>query len=167
MGTSGTPEFARLLAENQRYAEQFNRSALQAAPLAGLAIIACMDCRLSIEDMLGLRTGDAHIIRNAGGLATDDAIRSLIVSQQVLGTHEVIVIEHTECGMLNFPDEAMRTKLATQSGHRLDLRFLGFPDLEANLRAQMERIRTHPWVKPVPVHGLIYEVNGGKLREVT
>src|ERR671924_1986544 len=97
-------EFERLLAENARYVEAFDRSALTAAPLSGMAVIACMDARLDVEEALGLRTGDAHIIRNAGGLATDDAIRSLIISQQLLGTDEIIVIEHTGCGMLTFRD---------------------------------------------------------------
>ena len=92
-------EYARLLAENARYTEAFDRSALTAAPLSGLAILACMDARLDVEEALGLRTGDAHIIRNAGGLATDDAIRSLIVSQELLGTDEIVVIAHTGCGL--------------------------------------------------------------------
>src|SRR6185369_17777350 len=92
-------EYQRILAENRRYVEAFDRSALTAAPLSGLAIVACMDARLDVGEALGLRTGDAHIIRNAGGLVTDDVIRSLIVSQQLLGTHEIVVIEHTKCGL--------------------------------------------------------------------
>src|SRR6476660_8601595 len=95
-------EFERLMAENARYQEAFDRSALTAAPLTGLAILACMDARLDVEEALGLRTGDAHIIRNAGGLATDDAIRSLIVRQERLGTREAFVVEQTDCGMLTF-----------------------------------------------------------------
>ena len=99
-----TPEYARALAENERYAAQFDRSGLPLPPGRKLAVLACMDARLTVEDVLGLRSGDAHIIRNAGGLATDDAIRSLVISQQLLGTEEVIVIEHTGCGMLTFQD---------------------------------------------------------------
>ena len=106
MGDRG--EFDRLLAENARYAESFDRSALTAAPLHGLAIVACMDARLDVERALGLRTGEAHIIRNAGGLVTDDVIRSLIVSQQLLGTDEIIVIGHTGCGLLNADEDALR-----------------------------------------------------------
>ena len=126
-----------------------------------------MDARLTVEDVLGLRSGDAHIIRNAGGLATDDAIRSLVISQHLLGTEEVIVIEHTGCGMLTFQDEP--TCIARSSSGPaadVDLAFHAFPDLEANLREQVARIRAHPWIKDVPVHGLVYEVETGRLREV-
>jgi carbonic anhydrase len=126
-----------------------------------------MDARLTVEDVLGLRTGEAHIIRNAGGLATDDAIRSLVISQHLLGTEEVIVIEHTGCGMLTFEDEPVRQRIAQEQGASVDLPLLPFPDLEANLVAQVERIRSHPWVKDVPVHGLIYEIETGRLRPVS
>src|SRR6266850_3965564 len=136
-------EFARLMAENERYQEAFDRSALTAAPLSGLAIIACMDARLDVEEALGLRTGDAHIIRNAGGLATDDAIRSLVISQQLLGTEEVIVIEHTGCGMLTFRDEEVRRDLAARTGSDVDLPLHAFDELESNLRSQLTRIRPH------------------------
>jgi carbonic anhydrase len=159
-------ELDRALAENARYAAQFDRSALPLPPGRRLAVLACMDARLTVEDVLGLRTGDAHIIRNAGGLATDDAIRSLVISQHLLGTEEVIVIEHTGCGMLTFEDEAVRQSIAQATGVDVDLPLRAFSDLEANLRVQVERIRTHPWVKPVPVSGLIYEVETGRLRPV-
>ncbi len=123
-----------------------------------------MDARLTVEDILELRTGDAHIIRNAGGLATDDAIRSLVISQHLLGTEEVIVIEHTGCGMLTFEDEPVRARIAATQGASLDLPLLPFPDLEANLREQVRRIREHPWIKDVPVNGLVYEIETGRLR---
>jgi len=161
-----TPEYLRALTENERRAAQFDRSALPQSPGRKLAVIACMDARLTVEDVLGLRTGDAHIIRNAGGLATDDAIRSLVISQHLLGTEEVIVIEHTGCGMLTFEDEPVRRDLATRTGRDVELPLLAFPDLEVNLRAQIARIRAHPWVKDVPIHGLVYEVETGRLREV-
>ncbi len=125
-----------------------------------------MDARLTVEGVLGLQTGDAHIIRNAGGLATDDAIRSLVISQHLLGTEEIIVIEHTGCGMLTFEDEPVRRDLAARTGRDVALPLLAFPDLEANLRAQIELIRAHPWIKDVPIHGLVYEVETGRLREV-
>src|SRR5262245_58529906 len=112
----GEGEYDRILRENRRYVEAFDRSALTAAPLSGLAIIACMDARLDVEETLGLRTGDAHIIRNAGGLATDDAIRSLIVSQERLGTDEVLVIGHTECGLEGTDEAAMRASLTGRTG---------------------------------------------------
>jgi carbonic anhydrase len=159
-------EYRRLLAENERYVEVFDRSALTAAPLSGLAVIACMDARLDVEEALGLRTGDAHIIRNAGGLATDDAIRSLIVSQQLLGTEEVIVIGHTGCGLLGIDEAGLRRRLEAETGAALDLGFGGFDDLESSVRHQVERVRTHPWIRRVPVHGLVFEVETGRLREV-
>jgi len=161
-----SPEFARLLAENERYIEAFDRSALTAAPLSGLAILACMDARLDVEEALGLRTGDAHIIRNAGGLATDDAIRSLIVSQQLLGTDEIVVIGHTGCGLHGADEDEMRDRLAAASGRRLDLAFGSFSDLEDMVRRQVERLRTHAWLRRVPVHGLVFEVETGRLREI-
>ncbi len=159
-------EYARALAENERYAAQFHHSSLPLPPGRKLAVLACMDARLTVEDVLGLRTGDAHIIRNAGGLATDDAIRSLVISQQLLGTEEVIVIEHTGCGMLTFRDEEVRRDLAARTGSDVDLPLHAFDELEANLRSQVSRIRTHPWIKDVPVHGLVYDVESGRLKEV-
>jgi carbonic anhydrase len=165
---TGVPsgEFARLMAENERYTEAFDRSALTAAPLTGLAILACMDARLDVEEALGLRTGDAHVIRNAGGLATDDAIRSLIVSQQLLGTDEIVVIGHTGCGLLGIDEQGLRDHLRASSGRSLDISFGSFPDLEASIREQVDRLRTHAWLKRVPVHGLVFDVATGALREV-
>ena len=160
------PELARALAENARYAGQFDRSSLPLPPGRKLAVLACMDARLTVEDALGLRTGDAHIIRNAGGLATDDAIRSLVISQHLLGTEEVIVVEHTGCGMLTFEDGPVRDQIADATGQTVDLPLHPFSNLEANLRAQVERIRSHPWVKDVPVSGLVYEVETGRLRQI-
>jgi len=159
-------EFERLLAENERYTESFDRSALTPAPLSGLAIVACMDARLDVEEALGLRTGDAHIIRNAGGIATDDVIRSLIVSQQLLGTDEIVVIGHTDCGLLGVDEDALRDRLAATTGGRLDIRFESFDDLEASVHASVERLRTHPWLRRVSVHGLIFDVATGRLHEV-
>lgn len=159
-------EYERVLGENRRYVESFDRSALTAAPLSGLAIVACMDARLDVEEALGLRTGDAHIIRNAGGLATDDAIRSLIVSQERLGTDEILVIGHTECGLEGADEAGMRDSLAARTGRRLDIAFGSFPDVEASVRAQVERLRAHPWIRPVPIHGLIFDVATGGLTVV-
>jgi carbonic anhydrase len=159
-------EYERLLAENQRYTESFDRSALTAAPLTGLAILACMDARFDVDEALGLRTGEAHVIRNAGGLATDDAIRSLIVSQHLLGTDEIVVIGHTGCGLLGADEDALRARLRAASGRSLDIAFGSFPDLEASIRAQVDRLRTHAWLKRVPVHGLVFDVATGALTEV-
>ncbi len=161
-----TREYERILGENQRYVETFDRSALTAAPASGLAIVACMDARLDIGETLGLRTGDAHIIRNAGGLATDDVIRSLVVSQQLLGTTEVIVIEHTGCGLQGADTAALKARLPPGELAAGVDGFGAFDDVEANLRRQVARIRSHPWIAAVAVRGLIFEVETGRLREV-
>lgn len=160
-------ELPRLLAENERYTESFDRSALTPAPLRGLAVVACMDARLDVEEALGLRTGDAHFIRNAGGLATDDVIRSLIVSQHLLGTNEIVVIGHTGCGLLGADEPGLRGRLAEATGQTLDLPIGAFDDLEAAVRGSLERIRQHPWIKRVPIHGLIFDVATGRLREIS
>ncbi len=159
-------EFDRLLAENDRYAESFDRSSLTAAPLRGLAIVACMDARFEVDVALGLRTGEAHVIRNAGGLATEDVIRSLIVSQQLLGTNEIFVIGHTGCGLLGADDDALRDRLTAATGEALEIGFGSFDDLDATVRASVERLRTHPWLKRGPVHGLVFDVATGRLREI-
>ena len=163
---NSAPETERALTENARYAATFDRPNLELPPSRRLAVLACMDARLTVEQVLGLRTGEAHIIRNAGGLATDDAIRSLVISQHLLGTEEVLVIEHTGCGMLTFEDEAVAASIAESTGEVVDLPLHAFGDLEANLRAQVERIRAHPWIKDVPVTGVVYEVETGRLRKV-
>jgi carbonic anhydrase len=160
-------EYARVLAENERYVEAFDRSRLGAAPLSGLAVVACMDARLDVEEALGLRTGDAHVIRNAGGLATDDVIRSLIVSHQLLGTDEVLVIGHTRCGLLGIDERGLRARLARETGRSLDVAFGAFDDLETSIRRSVERIRTHAWLQRVSVHGFVFEVETGRLRELT
>jgi carbonic anhydrase len=159
-------QLSRALADNALYAAQFDRSSLPLPPGRKLAVLACMDARLTVEDALGLRTGDAHIIRNAGGLATDDAIRSIVISQHLLGTEEVIVVEHTGCGMLTFEDQVVRDRIGSETGETVDLPLLPFTDLEENLRAQVDRIRSHPWVKDVPVSGVVYDVESGRLRHI-
>lgn len=162
-------EYARLLAENERYTEAFDRSALTAAPLSGLAIIACMDARLDVEEALGLRTGDAHIIRNAGGLVTDDVIRSLIVSQQLLGTNEIVLIQHNGCGLHGVDDDDLWARVGATADIPADdvhLTFGGFADLEANLRTSVAALREHPYLRQVPIHGLIFDVTSGRLYEV-
>jgi carbonic anhydrase len=160
-------EFGRILAENERYTESFDRSALTAAPLRGIAIVACMDARLDVEETLGLRTGDAHIIRNAGGLATDDVIRSLIISQTLLGTDEIVVIGHTGCGLQGADEAAIHAQLAGSSGVDLDMGFGSFDDVEMSVRASVERLRAHPWIRSTQVHGLVFDVATGRLLELT
>ena len=167
--TDSDGEYARLLAENERYIETFDRSALTAAPLSGLAILACMDARLDVAETLGLRTGDAHIIRNAGGLVTDDVIRSLIVSQQLLGTSEIIVIQHTGCALHDVDEAALREQIAASAGvtaEDVGLEFGGFSDLAESVRTQVAILREHQLLRRVPVHGLVFDVMTGRLHEV-
>jgi carbonic anhydrase len=144
-------EYARLLAENRRYTDAFDRSALTAAPLSKLAVVACMDARLDVEETLGLRTGDAHIIRNAGGLVTDDVIRSLSVSQRLLGTEEIVVVMHDGCGLHGASEYELGA----------------FDDLEATLRASLARLQASPEL-PARDHirGFIFDPESGTLREI-
>ena len=154
------------LANNARYAEAFN-GPLPMSPSAHLAVVACMDARLNVYALLGLGDGEAHVIRNAGGLATEDALRSLVISTQLLGTREVLVIHHTDCGMLTFTDPQLREKIRTDLGVDTDQEFLSFPDLEQSVRDDVQAIRTSPLLlKDVPVRGFIYDVKTGRIHEV-
>jgi len=159
-------EYQRILEQNERFVEAFDRSALTAAPLTGIAILTCMDARIDVEDALGLRVGDAHIIRNAGGLASEDAIRSLVVSQQLLGTREIAVIAHTRCGLHGADEAALRRQIEDSTGTATEMGFGAFDDLDAMVREQVEILATEPALLDVPVHGLVYEVETGRLREV-
>ena len=159
-------EYERILEANERFTEAFDRSALTAAPLTGLAILTCMDARIDVEDALGLRVGDAHIIRNAGGLASEDAVRSLAVSQQLLGTREIIVIAHSQCGLHGADEDALRTRIETTTGQATDMGFGSFTDLDEMVREQVEVLQTEPALLDVPIHGLVYEVESGRLRPV-
>jgi carbonic anhydrase len=163
---AGGSEFQRILEENERFSEAFDRSALTAAPLKRLAIVTCMDARIDVEGALGMRVGDAHIIRNAGAHASPDVIRSLVVSQQVLGTREVILIAHTGCGLHGADEEELRERVATSTGHTTAMAFGAFADLDAMVREQVDRLRAEPALLDVPVHGLVYEVETGRLRQV-
>jgi carbonic anhydrase len=159
-------EFERILEQNVRFVEAFDRSALTAAPLTGLAILTCMDARIDVEDALGMRVGDAHIIRNAAGLATDDAIRSLIVSQQLLGTREILVIAHTRCGLLDADEADLRERIELSTGGTTEMGFGSFTDLDAMVREQVAILRDEPTILDVPIRGLVYEVETGRLRQV-
>jgi carbonic anhydrase len=131
--------------------------------------LACMDSRILFEHCLGLHPGDAHMIRNAGGIATDDALRSLIVSHHLLDTQEFIIINHTDCGLLRVREYELRTKLTRKMGTTSETpaHFYAFDDLDANVREQIKKVRTHPWLpKHLPVRGFVYDVKTGKLREV-
>ena|ERR1700722_10573148 len=159
-----------VLKANEEYAHRFDLRRLKAPPVRRLAILACMDARLTIEQIAGLKTGDAHIIRNAGGVVTDDVIRSLLISHYLLGTNEWLIIEHTGCGMLTFKDEDLISRLERETGviAHAPSNFHTFVDLETNLRRQLAKVRTHPWVpKEIPVRGFIYDVGTGRLNEIT
>jgi len=154
---------------NQNYARSFALAHLPMPPARKLAIVACMDARLSVEQFLGLKTGDAHIIRNAGGIVTEDALRSLILSHHLLGTQEFMIINHTDCGMLTFKDQELAGKLeaGTNASPVTPSRFYSFTDVENNVRQQIQRVKTHPWIpKQIPVRGFVYDVKTGSLREV-
>jgi carbonic anhydrase len=158
-----------VLHADETYARDFKLGDLPMPPARKLAILACMDARLTVEQFCGLKTGDAHIIRNAGGIATEDALRSLIISHHLLGAQEFMVINHTDCGMLTFKDEALREQLETKTGARpvAPAHFHAFDDLEENVRVQVERIKSHPWVpKHILVRGFVYDVKTGRLHEV-
>ena len=156
-----------LLARNARYAEAF--AALPSArPALPLAVIACMDARIDVEAVLGLSPGDAHIIRNAGGSVTDDAIRSLCVSQRLLGTREIILIHHTGCGMHTFTDEEFRTRLQAETGIKPGWAAETFTDLDADVRQSIARIKASPFLAHTDaVRGFVLDVGTGLLREVT
>ena len=155
-----------MLAESERYTEQADRTRLGAPPLAGLAILTCMDARIMLEDIFGLRSGDANVIRNAGAVASDDAIRSLIMSHHLLGASEIIVIGHTGCGLYNLDDEALRARLQTETGQPSGTHFGSFSDLHAHVKRQVERVQAHPWLGDVTVRGLVYEVETARIVEV-
>ncbi len=159
-----------VLEANKAYAEGFKLGNLPMPPARKLAVLACMDARLTVSQLLGLKTGEAHIIRNAGGIATEDALRSLIISHHLLGTQEFMIINHTECGMLTFRDEDLRKKLRQQTGKAVvaPVHFYAFSNLEDNVREQIQRVKSHPWIPSnIPVRGFIYDVKSGKLSEVS
>jgi carbonic anhydrase len=137
-------------------------------PARKLAVLACMDARLDPAKVLGLDEGDAHVIRNAGGVLSDDAIRSLAISQNLLGTDEIVLIHHTDCGMLTFTDEEFARKLEEETGERPEWRAHAFEDLEDNVRQSIDRIRRSPFIPRTDnVRGFVYEVETGRLREVS
>ena len=157
-----------LLKNNESYAEAFDRGELQAPPAKRLAVIACMDARLDPNRILGLSEGDAHVIRNAGGVVTDDEIRSLAISQRLLGTEEIILIHHTDCGMLTFSDDDFRRQIQEDTGIKPEWAAEAFDDLDADVRQSIGRIQASPFIpRKDSVRGFVYDVHNGRLREVT
>jgi carbonic anhydrase len=156
-----------LLRNNERYAEGFDKGDLPMPPGKGVAVVACMDARLDVYRMLGLEEGDAHVIRNAGGVITDDEIRSLLISQRLLGTTEIILIHHTDCGMLTFTDDEVKAQIQADVGIKPDFALEAFSDLEENVRRSIVRITESPFIPHKDsVRGFVYEVETGRLREV-
>jgi carbonic anhydrase len=161
-------ETAKLVEANEKYAKESFPGKQPMPPSRHLAILACMDARLTVSQLAGLKTGEAHIIRNAGGIATDDAIRSLIISNELLGTNEFVVINHTDCGMLTFNDQALQDRLKEKFGHDAsNVKFHSFPDLDENVKNQVKTIKNSPLIpNEIPVTGFVYEVETGLLRKV-
>jgi carbonic anhydrase len=155
-----------LLANNERYAETFN-GPLSLPPSAHLAVVACMDARLNVYAILGLEEGQAHVIRNAGGVVTDDEIRSLTISQRLLGTTSIILIHHTDCGMLTFTDDQFKASIQQEVGIKPEWAAEAFPDLDEDVRQSIARIKASPFIPHTDdVRGFVFDVGTGRLREV-
>jgi carbonic anhydrase len=157
-----------LIANAEHYASQFAGGGGPARPATGVAIVACMDARLDVHDLLGLGEGDAHVIRNAGGVVTDDVIRSLIISQRLLATTEIMLVHHSDCGMLSFTDDSVKAQIEAETGLRPPFALEAFADLEGDVRQSIARIKASPYLPHRDaVRGFVYEVESGRLREIT
>ena len=156
------------LANNARYAETFAKGDVPLPPAGKAAVVACMDARIDTGRLLGIEEGDAHVIRNAGGVVTDDVIRSLVISQRLLATEEIILIHHTDCGMLTFRDDDVKASIEADTGLRPPFALEAFPDLEEDVRQSIRRIEACPYL-PVrdKVRGFVYDVKTGRLNEVS
>lgn len=158
---------SEFLQANDRYARTFDKGDLPMPPARKVAVVACMDARLDPARILGLQEGDAHVIRNAGGRA-QDAVRSLVISQQLLGTREIVVIHHTDCGMLTFRDADLQARLREGLGEDTDQEFLPFSDLDESVREDVASLGRHRLLlRDLPVSGFVYDVRSGRLRRVT
>lgn len=156
-----------LVHNNESYARSFHKGDLPLPPAKHVAVLACMDARLDVHKILGLEPGDAHVIRNAGGVATDDAIRSLVISQRLLGTDEIILIHHTDCGMLTFKDDDVKGKIHDEVGIRPAFALEAFDDLEGDVKQSIARIEASPFIpNKSSVRGFVYDVKTGRLNEV-
>ena len=156
-----------LVKNSESYASSFDKGDLPLPPAKSVAVLACMDARLNPYGILGLSEGDAHVIRNAGGVVSDDAIRSLAISQNLLGTQEIVLIHHTDCGMLTFTDEAFAQKLEDETGEKPEWHAHAFSDLEGDVSAGIEKIKSSPFIPNTDsVRGFVYDVESGELKEV-
>jgi carbonic anhydrase len=155
-----------LLANAEAYAKSFSSGDLPLPPARKIAVLACMDARLNPYGLLGLKEGDAHVIRNAGGVVTDDEIRSLAISQRLLGTEEIVLIHHTDCGMLTFTDDEFKRSVQDDVGIKPEWAAEAFGDLDEDVRQSIARIEASPFIPHKNVRGFIYDVHSGALREV-
>jgi carbonic anhydrase len=156
-----------LLANAGRYPGRYAGQDLPARPDRGVAVVACMDARLDVYSILGLKPGDAHVIRNAGGVVTDDVIRSLIISQRLLDTTEVMLIHHSQCGMQGFTDDELKAQIEADTGLRPPFALEAFRDLDAEVRQSITRVKTSPYLPHLDtVRGFVFEVESGQLREI-
>jgi len=157
-----------LLKNSEGYAANFDKGDLPMPPARKIAVVACMDARINPYGLLGLQEGDAHVIRNAGGVITDDEIRSLSISQRLLGTEEIVLIHHTDCGMLTFTDDEFKRAIQEDTGVAPEWAAESFDDVDEDLRESIGRIQNSPFVpNKDSVRGFVYEVETGKLREVS
>ncbi|ORX08310.1 beta-class carbonic anhydrase [Mycolicibacillus trivialis] len=154
------------LANNREYAQTFS-GPLPMPPSKHVAIVACMDARLDVHRMLGIKDGEAHTIRNAGGVITDDVIRSLAINQRLLGTREIILVHHTDCGMLTFTDDEFKASIQEDTGIRPGWAPEAFPDPADDVRQSIRRLRTSPFVSHSALRGFVFDVATGRLEEVT
>ncbi len=158
----------QLLENNSRYADGFDKGELPLPPARNLAVVACMDARLDVHKILGLSEGDAHVIRNAGGVVSDDAIRSLVISQRLLGTRAIVLIHHTDCGMLTFRDDAVKDAIEADTGLRPAFSMEAFGNLEKDVRQSISRIQASPFIPHKDqVRGFVYDCSTGRLNEVS
>lgn len=156
-----------LLRNAEAYAERFDKGDLPLPPARKIAVVACMDARLNPYGLLGLNEGDAHVIRNAGGVITDDEIRSLSISQRLLGTEEIVLIHHTDCGMLTFTDDAFKQSIQEEVGVKPEWAAESFSDLDEDVRQSIGRIEASPFIpRKDSIRGFVYDVETGRLREV-
>jgi len=157
-----------LLQRNEAYARQFSTGSLAMPPARNVAVVACMDARLNVYGLLGLKEGEAHVIRNAGGVVTDDVIRSLLISQRLLGTQEIMLIHHTDCGMLTFSDDEVKGAVQADTGLKPPFALEAFGDLETDVRQSIARIKASPFVPDkTSVRGFVFDVTTGRLNEVS
>ena len=157
-----------VLKNNAQYAESFDKADLPLPPALNMAVVACMDARLDTHKLLGIQEGDAHVIRNAGGVVTDDVIRSLVISQRLLGTTEVVLIHHTDCGMLTFRDDDVKDAIQSDTGLRPSFAMEAFGSLEGDVRQSISRIKASPFVPAKDrIRGFVYDCASGRLNEIS